>query len=1069
MKVLRFLAVLLAFFQLSPAIAWLPHGSPVVPPSGNGGNILMNLGQPALYSNGPPFLNWALSGAGAQSYLLNLTAGGQMTNQAAYTGGVIDSNSELIAGSGLAPLSSLRKFIFTPPPAVSVVPALQSGPGQWWNGLQMKITWTGTSTVTLAAVANLGTGSTALSCGANSCTFTFGSNPSNVGFDFAITNVNDPPKNIFIYEVQYQSNVTALATCNQATNCNHWRPAFLNNLGSPGRIRLMDFMGVNGGGAYDTSVMADWNYQNCIACNFGGAATFNADISGTTMTVPAATLVGGSQLGIGQTVNGVGVTAGTVITAFGTGTGFSGTYTVNNSQTVGNRIMSSTTNSSGYAGTSGPKGGIHPVIATELARLTGADIVFNLPVNITDTGFQNVDQYFVANLPSTSKVFYELGNENWNFGLGITYQWLNVAGLPVFGNITSGVQYSAYRMGQLMTFAKADWGTNAYNIFSNPTGRWAGIVGGQMTTTPAVEIQFVSGFATWQAAFGPTVPISQLFSEAVVAPYFSDFPSGYNITAVTPGTTTTITASGPSYIAGQTVRLFFNNTGAGTVGSVLNGQYVTVGSPSGGSFSFSSINTTGLTFSPGSQNDYVAFGANGSVTAASSVKPLYDTAEASTTCGSSAGASLTGSITTNVLTSSGVTGGPIVIGQGLSGVAGIPANTSIVSGSGSTWNLNQSVVGTVNGSMTTTPCSGAFQYFAMETSKAIITGVAGDLGYLPSITQNGFNTAFINHVLYANSYGLTLSQYEGGNQFVVGGQMGAIGQPSNIKGMFLNWKWDTAGNDPLYTPAKVYQNQFSMMRNLYLPYSAQYVDNEAAAEFSGVRYLGDTNASWSAILAENAAGKPVDPTPAATWTATYPGNSTNRFFSSSSCSGCTDSLTTAVIGTAATRVLILANVTGGSISQVTCDGVAATVPDATSNNGGRTASIYSLSVAAGTNVRTCTMTSNANFQNREFYVVTVSGLNSNTPIGSSSGASASFTLNYVKNGLIATTSACAGAYTNTTGVNTPLPSAPITTTVASDIDSSHTSEFGLFKAPFSSSIFAVNGGCSFAATGAAYR
>ena len=57
-------------------------------------------------------------------------------------------------------------------------------------------------------------------------------------------------------------------------------------------------------------------------------------ISGTTLTVTAVT--GG--IFFGQVITGstgVGVTAGTTITGFGTGTGGLGTYTVNNSQTVG--------------------------------------------------------------------------------------------------------------------------------------------------------------------------------------------------------------------------------------------------------------------------------------------------------------------------------------------------------------------------------------------------------------------------------------------------------------------------------------------------------------------------------------------------------------------------------------------------------------------------------------------------------------------------------------------------------------------------------------------------------------
>ena len=59
-----------------------------------------------------------------------------------------------------------------------------------------------------------------------------------------------------------------------------------------------------------------------------------ASIAGTTLTVTTLTT---GQVQVGQSVNGVGVTAGTYITALGTGIGLGAgtTYTVNNSQTVG--------------------------------------------------------------------------------------------------------------------------------------------------------------------------------------------------------------------------------------------------------------------------------------------------------------------------------------------------------------------------------------------------------------------------------------------------------------------------------------------------------------------------------------------------------------------------------------------------------------------------------------------------------------------------------------------------------------------------------------------------------------
>ena len=60
-------------------------------------------------------------------------------------------------------------------------------------------------------------------------------------------------------------------------------------------------------------------------------ATVTGDITGTTLTVTAVTA---GTLSVGSVLSGTGITAGTTITALGTGTGGVGTYTVSLSQTV---------------------------------------------------------------------------------------------------------------------------------------------------------------------------------------------------------------------------------------------------------------------------------------------------------------------------------------------------------------------------------------------------------------------------------------------------------------------------------------------------------------------------------------------------------------------------------------------------------------------------------------------------------------------------------------------------------------------------------------------------------------
>ncbi|MEI7296586.1 hypothetical protein WCQ02_30970 [Paraburkholderia tropica] len=76
-------------------------------------------------------------------------------------------------------------------------------------------------------------------------------------------------------------------------------------------------------------------WRNTVDNNTTGpeatAASFTGSIAGTTLTVTA---VASGTVMVGQTLSGTGITAGTLITALGTGSGSTGTYTVQTSQTV---------------------------------------------------------------------------------------------------------------------------------------------------------------------------------------------------------------------------------------------------------------------------------------------------------------------------------------------------------------------------------------------------------------------------------------------------------------------------------------------------------------------------------------------------------------------------------------------------------------------------------------------------------------------------------------------------------------------------------------------------------------
>lgn len=66
-------------------------------------------------------------------------------------------------------------------------------------------------------------------------------------------------------------------------------------------------------------------------------SVFTGSIATTTLTVTA--MLSGDPIQVGQYIDGSGVTNGTYITAFGTGSGGTGTYTVSTSQTAGSTTI----------------------------------------------------------------------------------------------------------------------------------------------------------------------------------------------------------------------------------------------------------------------------------------------------------------------------------------------------------------------------------------------------------------------------------------------------------------------------------------------------------------------------------------------------------------------------------------------------------------------------------------------------------------------------------------------------------------------------------------------------------
>jgi hypothetical protein len=129
--------------------------------------------------------------------------------------------------------------------------------------------------------------------------------------------------------------------------------------------------GSGGIGTYTVNVSQTVASQQLNSSSVG--AVINASISGTTLTVNS---VSSGTIYLGQTIQGAGVSTGTVVTAFLTGSGSTGDYTVSNSQTVSSETM----------------------YALNFSVLPSSDGAFQ-----GGTSADIVDNYFVYNRPNTQQ------------------------------------------------------------------------------------------------------------------------------------------------------------------------------------------------------------------------------------------------------------------------------------------------------------------------------------------------------------------------------------------------------------------------------------------------------------------------------------------------------------------------------------------------------------------------------------------------------------------------------------------------------------------------------------------
>ena len=273
-----------------------------------------------------------------------------------------------------------------------------------------------------------------------------------------------------------------------------------------------------------------------IANTVGGAS------AGTVLNV---TVVTSGVLRVGMTVIGDGITAGTRITAVGTGTGGTGTYTVNNSQLISSSTMRMSVAISGFTSKNGPSSFTGSISGTTLSATWGSGTIA-IGQKVSGTGVAE-NTYITANLTGLGTT----GASTWT---------VSVSQTVTSTSMTTGYAVVLGFATQSTIPAASKW----YRIKDSNNPLYNGLYYAVITTASAITLAYDYDPGTWNAGItissfstktgsGPylvtyTIPTqSQL---PIVGSYWTvtgNATTAYNGTfVVTASTATTITLSYPT-------------------------------------------------------------------------------------------------------------------------------------------------------------------------------------------------------------------------------------------------------------------------------------------------------------------------------------------------------------------------------------------------------------------------------------------------------------------------------------------------------------------------------------------
>jgi hypothetical protein len=401
-----------------------------------------------------------------------------------------------------------------------------------------------------------------------------------------------------------------------------------------------------------------------------------ASIATTTMTVSAVT---DGVLSVGDIISGTGVTSGTTITAFGTGTGGVGTYTVSASQTVSSTTI---TGNSNKLNVTAVAGGTLYVGDT----LLGTGVIPGTEITAFGTGTGGTGVYTLNFYQQINSSTLTTESNQLNV-TAVSVGKLNLGDVITGTGVASGTSITGFKNKFVGT---ASISSTTMTISAVTSG--AVSVGDIVTGPGVVAGTTISSFGTGSGGVGTyVVSISQTTASTTISTY-SNGVGVYSVNTAQTVASTTLTTQATELIITAVTNGVYN------IGDVVSGTGV----------------TSGTTITGFAQK----FSGTASV-----------------------GFQATGSITGTTLNIIGIVGGIISVGDTITGT-GITAGTTITglgSGSGSTGTYtvnNSQTVGfiTINGASTVLNVTAA-------TSGALVVGDLVDgVGVTPNTKVATFTT-----------------------------------------------------------------------------------------------------------------------------------------------------------------------------------------------------------------------------------------------------------------------------------------------------------------------------------------